>query len=54
MIECDKIEESAGKGLARAVLSGLDKFYSDPENRERFERWKKEREEGGRNADIAD
>ena len=35
----------AGEALVRAsgqvILKGLDSFFSDPENRRRFEEWKK-------------
>ena len=43
-IRIDEIPESAGKNLARKALSGLDAFYADPANRERYEVWKAERE----------
>ena len=43
-IRIDEIPESAGKNLARKALSGLDAFYADPANRERYEAWKAERE----------
>lgn len=37
----------AGEALVRAsgqvILKGLDSFFSDPENRRRFEEWKKRR-----------
>lgn len=39
-IRIDEIPESAGKNLARKALSGLDAFYADPANRERYEAWK--------------
>lgn len=41
----EAIKEPAFRGLARSIRKGLDEFYSDPENRKRFEEWKKAREE---------
>ena len=38
------IPESQKKGLAKSISSSLSSFYADPENRRKFEEWKKEKE----------
>lgn len=45
VINTESIKEPAFKGLSRSIRKGLDEFYSDPENRKKFEEWKKAREE---------
>lgn len=45
-IDLSQVPDHAWNGMARKVRSGLDGFYSDPENRKRFEEWKRKREAG--------
>lgn len=47
-INLDEVPETSLKELARTVKGGLDGFYADPENRKRFEEWKKAREADGK------
>ena len=44
-IDTEKIKEPHADIMCRSIRKGLDGFYSDPENRRRFEEWKKAREE---------
>lgn len=44
-INTEKIKEPYVEILCKKICKGLDSFYSDPENRRRFEEWKKAREE---------
>ena len=43
-LRSEDISESALKAMARSIRSGLDAFYADPENKRRYEEWKKQRE----------
>jgi hypothetical protein len=47
MIDIKQISEPEAKAIAKSVAKGLDAFYADPENRERFEEWKKKRQKEG-------
>lgn len=44
-IDTEKIKEPYVEIMCKTISRGLDGFYSDPENRRRFEEWKKAREE---------
>lgn len=44
-INTETIKEPAYRGMARSIRKGLDEFYSVPENRKKFEEWKKVRVE---------
>lgn len=46
MINTEQISEYEAKTLAKSIANGLDGFFAKPENRERFEEWKKRRDEG--------
>ena len=46
-INQEEVPEHVWKYLARDTLAAVRRFYTIPENRERFENWKSERE-GGR------
>lgn len=43
-INIEEVPEASLAGLARTVRSGLDGFYSKPENRKKFEAWKRAKE----------
>ena len=47
MIDIEQIGEHEAKAIAKSIAKGLDAFYADPENRERFEEWKKKRQKEG-------
>ena len=44
MIDIEQISDHESKALAKSIANGLDGFYAKPENRERFEEWKRRRE----------
>ena len=44
-INIEDVPETSLKAMARTVKGGLDSFYADPENRKRFEEWKKKKDE---------
>ncbi len=46
MINTEQISEYEAKTIAKSILNGLGTFFGNPENRERFEEWKKRRDEG--------
>ena len=43
-IKPEEVPDHVMKYLARDTLAAIRRFYSIPENREKFERWKAERE----------
>ena len=43
MIDIEQIGEHEAKAIAKSIAKGLDAFYAEPGNRERFEEWKKKR-----------
>lgn len=44
MIDVSKIPAADMRLLSSTVLDAVKRFYDNPENRRRFEAWKKERE----------
>ena len=44
MIDIEQIGEHEAKAIAKSIAKGLDAFYEEPGNRERFEEWKRRRE----------
>lgn len=47
MIDIEQIGEHEAKAIAKSIAKGLDAFYAEPGNRERFEEWKKKRQKEG-------
>ncbi len=43
-IKPEEVPDHVMKYLARDTLAAIRRFYAVPENRERFERWKAERD----------
>lgn len=47
-IDYTQIPPADLKNLCRTLTAAVIKFYDDPKNRERFERWQKSRSEEGK------
>lgn len=45
-IKPEEVPDHVMKYIARDTLAAIRRFYSVPENREKFEKWKAEREGG--------
>ena len=41
-IDLSQVGEADKRNLARTFLEAIERFYEDPVNRERFEKWQKE------------
>lgn len=48
-IDVSQIPVIEVKNLSRTLLAATERFYSDPENRRRFEAWQRSKETNGGN-----
>lgn len=47
-IDCAQIPRVEVNNLCRTLLTAIERFYDDPENRSRFEVWQQKRMEEGK------
>lgn len=51
-IDASQIPAVEVRLLSAAVLSAVEEFYSDPQNKKQFELWKRLRQQPGKNKNL--